>query len=171
MPKSTNNCLHVAIRVKDYAASMRFYRDVLGFEEMFSLTMKDYYDLLGGSAKNKEEEERIWLTYLRIRHRQHFEIFPVYEGKVDEPEDTHSFFHFSFQVDDIVRTVNGLRRRGVRVYRTHSKDSEVAAEDDFVPLRAPTGSLIAWTRDPDGNLINLMQLTDECLERTLDHED
>ena len=50
---------HIAIRVKDIDRTLDFYRDKLGFKEMFRL----------------ERDGKLWLMYLRVTDTQYIELF------------------------------------------------------------------------------------------------
>ena len=51
---------HIAIRVKDIDRTLDFYRDKLGFKEMFRL----------------DRDGKLWLMYLRVTDTQYIELFP-----------------------------------------------------------------------------------------------
>jgi catechol 2,3-dioxygenase-like lactoylglutathione lyase family enzyme len=80
MEKISRNCMHLGLRVKDYEATMAFYRDALGFEEIFTLLMRDFYETMELSAdgtvpERTVDDDEVWLTYLRIQDGQYLEIF------------------------------------------------------------------------------------------------
>ena len=157
---------HVSLRVKDYQKALDFYCRGLGFEKMFEYTRKDFYELDPSQApkESKGDENDIWLVYLRIRPRQYLEIFPVPEEEVVK-HGNQSFFHFSLQVDDIKKTVDTLRKRGIKIYKF---SSDIAGDKQipeiFMPLIGKCRSRIAWTCDPDGNEIELMELTPQSAQ-------
>ncbi len=166
------NLMHLGLRVKDFDASLRFYRDGLGLEEVFTLRKKVLYDMLaaeGNPVPDRSDEGDIWLGYLRIRNEQYLEIFPVPKEEVSQFTDRQSFFHFSLQCDDIVATVDGIRKRGILVSSLHVDAlAERPVPECFDPVKAPCRSRIAWIKDPDGNLIELMQLMPDSLQRGKD---
>lgn len=177
MDKISGNVMHIGLRVKDYNASYKFYHDILGFEEMFTLYMKDQNETKIQAGEEpipltKEEEEQVWLTYLRIKNGQYMELFPVPKEEVSQYYGKQSFFHFSLQVDDLMQAVEKLRKHGVTIYTLHFDIiTNTPAPEKFVPLPGRCGSLIAWIKDPDGNMIELMQLTDNSLQKKYDRED
>jgi lactoylglutathione lyase len=166
------NLMHLALRVHDLDATLRFYRDGLGLPEVFSLKKREFYDMLseeGNGVPDRSDEDAVWLTYLRIRDEQYLEIFPVPREEVSQFVDRQSVFHFSLQVDDIRETVAALQRQGVVVSPLHIDALEGrSVPTPFEPIRARCHSLIAWVKDPDGNLIELMQLMPDSLQRGLD---
>lgn len=174
MSKISTNCMHIGLRVKDYRASLRFYNEILGFELMFELTKRDLNETLAKSGAETlsltpEEEKALWLAYLRIKREQYIELFPVSDEEVAQFEGRQSFFHMSFQVDNIVEKVAELKNRGETVYLTSFDMSKgIPAPEPFEPLRGRCGSLIAWIKDPDGNMIELMELTEQSLQRKYD---
>ena len=58
-----------------------------------------------------------------------------------------------FHVDDIAGVVRGLAAKGVMMERY----SFLPADTDGV-WTAPDGTKVAWFRDPDGNLLSVVQL-------------
>jgi len=162
--------MHLSLRVKDYEKSLDFYCNGMGFEKMFEYTKKDFYELDPSQApkESRGDENNIWLAYLRIRPRQYLELFPVPHEEVAQ-HTTQSFFHFSLQVDNIEKTVDVIRKRGIKIYKF---GSDIARNKQvpkiFVPLVGKCRSRIAWTCDPDGNMIELMELTPQSHQRRFD---
>lgn len=164
--------MHISLRVKDYQKSLDFYCKGLGFERMFAYTRKDFYEMDPSQkpAKSKGDENDVWLAYLRIKPGQYLEIFPVPAEQVKQYK-AQSFFHFSLQVGNIDETVATLRKRGIKIYKYSSdiaKDKRISGK--FVPLIGKCNSRIAWTCDPDGNQIELMELTPQSHQRRYDEE-
>jgi catechol 2,3-dioxygenase-like lactoylglutathione lyase family enzyme len=62
-----------------------------------------------------------------------------------------SFMHLCLLTDDLEAAVEHLRKNDVPI------DNETALGRD--------GNLQAWTRDPDGNQIELMQLSEDSPQR------
>jgi catechol 2,3-dioxygenase-like lactoylglutathione lyase family enzyme len=85
---------HVALWVHDIEKSRVFYRDVLGYREVFSLNNKD------GSLS---------LTFVKINERQYIELFPEREV------DTDRLNHISIEVEDAEAMRLYLASRGVAV--------------------------------------------------------
>ena len=85
---------HVALYVHDLEKSRAFYRDLLGYEEPFSLTNNN------GS---------IALTFIKINDRQYLELFPEKESSTDRLN------HISVETDDAEAMRTYLASRGVKV--------------------------------------------------------
>lgn len=174
MEKISRNCMHLGLRVKDYEATMAFYRDALGFEEIFTLLMRDFYETMELSAdgtvpERTVDDDEVWLTYLRIQDGQYLEIFPD-RGIESAPDyNRQSFFHFSLEVDDIDVAVAKLRQRGITVYNLHiDAINGSPSPAAFQAVQGRCGSRLAWIKDPDGNLIEVMQLMPESMQRLRD---
>jgi lactoylglutathione lyase len=174
MARIISGLMHLGLRVKDYQKTLAFYCDALGFEKMFELTKRDLYLTMDQGVKEvkiRGDEDAIWLAYLRIKEEQYLEIFPVPDEEVLPYNEKQSFFHLSLQVDNMVEKVKELRKQGIIVYGLHKDISEgKAVPQKFVPIRGKCGSLIAWIHDPDGNLIELQELTDQSLQRKFDQQ-
>jgi len=126
---------HVAIRVKDVARALEFYRDRLGFAEILRL---------------HRDDGRLWLIYLRITDDQFLEIFPDATGERAPPRDANGLNHVCLEVDDLDAIVGQLAARGVPL----TQGKKVGAD----------GNLQAWIEDPDGNRIELMQMAPDSLQ-------
>ncbi len=164
--------MHLGIRVKDYKKSVDFYCNGMGFEKMFEYTKKDFYELDPSQKpeKSRGDENDIWLAYLRIKPWQYLELFPVPNEQVLQHKD-QSFIHISLQVDNIEETVDKLRKRGIKIYKYGSDISKnKQIPERFEPLIGKCCSKIAWTCDPDGNMIELMELTKQSHQRIYDEK-
>jgi len=64
----------------------------------------------------------------------------------------HPFTALGWQVKDIEGTVNELGRRGVAFQRFEGLE-----QDDAGIWTAPSGTRVAWFKDPDGNVLSLSQ--------------
>jgi lactoylglutathione lyase len=84
----------------------------------------------------------LWLVYLYCGDGSFIELFP--EDEVTERSDLASYKHLCLRVDDMSLTLDDLAQRGLN------------------PLNPPSvgkdGNTQAWLEDPDGNLIELMQI-------------
>ena len=64
----------------------------------------------------------------------------------------HPFTALGWQVRGIRRIVTGLARRGVVFERYPFLE-----QDDHSVWLAPSGTSVAWFKDPDGNLLSLSE--------------
>lgn len=119
---------HIAIRVKDIDKTLAFYRDKLGFKEMFRI----------------ERDGRLWLMYLRVTDTQYIELFPDAVGDRAPSREAVGLNHICLEVDSIDRVLADLAKAGIPLTR----DKQMGAD----------GNLQAWIEDPDGNRIELMEM-------------
>ncbi len=132
---------HWALKVKDLDASLKFYRDTLGFNEMMRLYTE------GGET---------WLVYLRVTDSQFVELFPEGVGERAPSMDIVAINHICLEVESVDEAAASLRKLGI----------QLTAE----PKLGLDGNRQAWFEDPDGNRIELMQMLpgnmqEEAIER------
>lgn len=95
------------------------------------------------------EDGSLMLVYLHIGGDRFLELFPGRtEGDSSGPQ---SFKHICLLTDDTEAMVSELETAGVPI--------------DRPPKRGLDGNLQAWTHDPDGNQIELMQLVESSPQR------
>jgi len=123
--------LHTMVRVKDLDASLRFYRDLLGLEEV---------------RRTENQAGRFTLVFLaapRDLDRSAAERSPELELTYNwDPEDYaggRNFGHLAYKVDDIYAACRRLMDGGV------------------VVNRPPRDGRMAFVRSPDGISIELLQ--------------
>jgi lactoylglutathione lyase len=92
---------------------------------------------------------RIMLIYLHVAGDRFIELFPG--GVPPDPEREGSFRHLCLLTDSLHDTVEQLRQAGVVI----EKEPTLGLDHNWQ----------AWIRDPDGNAIELMQLTEESPQR------
>lgn len=126
---------HVAIKVTDLDRSLDFYRDRLGFPEMLRL---------------KNEDGSTWLVYLRITDDHYLEIFPGAENDRAPGWNANGVNHLCFTIEDLDATTGRIKAAGIAL------TSEIKQGLD--------GNRQAWIEDPDGNRIELMEMTHDCLQ-------
>lgn len=120
---------HIAFVVSDMEKSLHFYCDVLGMEKAFDLD---------------DDEGKPWINYLKVAEGQFIELF--YGGTreyVHHPKNAGST-HICFEVEDIVAAADHLKKHGVQL--------------DIEPKQGKDLNWQCWTKDPDGNAIEFMQL-------------
>jgi lactoylglutathione lyase len=95
------------------------------------------------------DDGSLMLVYLHVSGDRFIEIFPG--GPDPDPAREQSFKHICLLTDDISAAVERLREHGAPI--------------DTEPLLGLDGNLQAWTHDPDGNQIELMQLAEDSPQR------
>ena len=121
--------------------------DAYNFEATF-----DFYTRVLGFAKMfdlKHDDGTVWIVYLRVTDTQFLELFPKNEPAPAE-KDRH-FSHLCLEVTNIESTVFELQKLGAPI------DVEVQIGQD--------GNKQAWTRDPEGNRIELMEMSENSRQR------
>lgn len=110
-----------------------------------------FYKKLGldESFRLNHADGSLMLVYLHVGGDRFLEIFP--NGPLPDPSRVHSFHHLCLLTDDLQSTVDGLRDQGVTIEQE--------------PKLGLDHNLQAWIRDPDGNAIELMQLSEESPQR------
>lgn len=106
-----------------------------------------FYELLGikESFRLYREDGSTMLVYLHVGGDRFIEVFP--NGPEPDPKRTSSFRHLCLLTDDLEGTVEELRAKGVTIDRELKQGLDT--------------NLQAWISDPDGNAIELMQLSPE----------
>jgi lactoylglutathione lyase len=110
-----------------------------------------FYRILGieEAFRLHHDDGALMLVYLHVSGDRFVEVFPG--GPPPDPDREQSFEHICLLTDDIDAAVERLRENDAPI------DSE--------PLVGLDGNLQAWTRDPDANQIELMQLSEDSPQR------
>ncbi|PQV64408.1 lactoylglutathione lyase [Abditibacterium utsteinense] len=125
---------HAAFDCYDYEKTLDFYTRILGFEPMFDLP---------------NDDGELWITYLRVSDEIFIELFPK---SGERPAKSGSYSHLCLEVDDIEITAKTVTERGA----TLDNGGKINTGKD--------GNLQVWTKDPEGNRIEFMQLMPDCLQ-------
>ena len=125
---------HVAIRVKDIERSLDFYVGKLGFRELFRL----------------DRDDRLWIVYLRVTDSQFIELFPDAIGDRSPPAEAIGLNHLCLECDDIDGMLDEIAAKGIALYRPKKMGAD--------------NNLQAWIEDPDGNRIELMQMSKDSMQ-------
>jgi len=135
---------HIGVCVADLERSLRFYRDLLGFEHEHELevagepsdTLLRLRDVALKAVYLKRDGVRIELL--------HFASPPA-PPRRERTMHEHGLTHLSFRVADLDATLGALRAAGERVL-----DETIIRFPDF-------GAAACFIVDPDGQLIELVQ--------------
>jgi lactoylglutathione lyase len=105
-----------------------------------------FYEMLGieEAFRLHNDDGSLMLVYLHVSGDRFIEVFPG--GPPPDPDRTQSFMHICLLTDDLHVDIEHLRENGAPI--------------DREPTVGRDGNWQAWTRDPDGNEIELMQLTE-----------
>ncbi len=111
----------------------------------------EFYALLGvrEAFRLHHDDGSLMLVYLHIAGDRFVEVFPG--GPLPDPGRVQSFMHICLLADDIHAVCEHLCAEGVIL--------------DQEPVVGLDGNWQAWVRDPDGNAIELMQLSEESPQR------
>ena len=122
---------HTALTVSDMEASVKFYEEALGFEKAFEI---------------HDDEDRPWIVYVWAGGEQFIELFYPHPGQ-EKTMGGIGHNHMCFRVNDIEAVANNILKTG------HPLDSAPKTGKDY--------NRQCWTHDPDGNRIELMQISEE----------
>ena len=135
---------HLAFTCRDLDASIRFYKEVLGLREKFTL----YYE----DAGRRVEGDQRWIVYMEVGDGSFIELFngldasrPAVPGG-----ENYNYQHMALILPDIQAGYRELLEKGAPV--------------DEPPKLGCDGTWQMWSHDPDGNRIEFMQYTDRSYQ-------
>ena len=154
---------HLGFVCHDLDKSVRFYEDVLGCTEKFSLYYGDMIpknpdDLAKVPPKELARLEKLkdvrWIVYLEWMDGYFIELFHEVAAHIDNPYNpaNYGFTHFSFVVDDIQAFYQQLLDKGL-------KDAI-----DITPQLNCDHTWAMWLHDPDGNRVEVHQYTERSFQ-------
>ncbi|HEY7164247.1 MAG TPA: VOC family protein [Candidatus Binatia bacterium] len=120
---------HVAFKVSDVERSVLWYRDAFGAQKIFHA---------------KAQGERPELMFLEFAKGQCVEFFTEGKRKPTQAADAVGYLHFCLLVDDLKQALEHLAPMNVKPARG--------------PFTGRAGQQIAFISDPDGNVIELMEI-------------
>jgi catechol 2,3-dioxygenase-like lactoylglutathione lyase family enzyme len=120
---------HVAFRASDLERSIRWYESAFGARKVFHA---------------KQEGDRPELVFLEFAKGQFIELFTNGKSKVPQTPDAIGYQHFCVLVDDLEQALAHLATMNVHPHRG--------------PFAGRAQYRIAFISDPDGNIIELMQI-------------
>jgi len=127
---------HAGVSVADLERSERFWREVLGFEMVEDRFAFPEHDLRGVVLVNVQGA--------RVELFERRDSVPTGPHHQIESTRRQGWFQFALAVPDIDATFAAVTAAG--------------AEPTLPPTMAPDGvSLVAFVRDPDGNLVEFLQ--------------
>lgn len=131
---------HAAYRITDLQRTLDFYCGTLGLREAFRL--------------DREGERSPWIVYLHVGPNQFVELFPGGEGEVRPRSRAAGYNHLCLVVDDLEAMAAELTAKGIRITSG--------------PKQGADHNWQAWIDDPDGNAIELMQISPDSPQAAAD---
>jgi len=121
---------HVGYFTSDLPKALAFYRDLLGFEEMYDL--------------KKPGTNDVRIAFIKINDHQHIELF------TDKPTNPPNMMsHICFTVSDIEQMKSYLRSQNIPV--TSPPNSKTRTGDYAFEIKDPDGMLVEFVQSlPDG---------------------
>ena len=129
--------VHAGVSVTDLDRALHFYIGQLGLKEAFRLPKPD------GTPK---------LVYLQVNDSTFIEIFPQ---PAHTPPQSPAVFHIGLVVKNLQDTLHALQANGYALPANAFEKAAVLADD---------GTYHFTVQDPDGNFIELSQMTPDALE-------
>ena len=131
MENIVNGIAHTALTVSDMAASLAFYEKALGFEKAFEI---------------HDANDQPHIVYVYAGGGQFIELFYPKPGQEKAPAGI-GFNHLCFSVPSIEAVAENIVKTGYSL--------------DTPPKTGRDHNRQCWTHDPDGNRIELMQMSED----------
>lgn len=120
---------HVGYNVRNIEEALNFYCNILGLEKAFE-------------KEGPDGDPRI--IYLKLDDENYIELY--YSKKWKGSENNTGYSHLCLRVDDIYEIADSLKKKGI-------------IKNDAEPRQGLTEYWRFWINDPDGNRIELMQIS------------
>ncbi|MBI3249741.1 MAG: VOC family protein [Deltaproteobacteria bacterium] len=139
---------HVAISTGDMEQALRFYRDLIGFEELWSSAWEMGTETVDQIVGLKDSSAR--MAMLRLGNAC-VELFQYHTpqpklGDPNRPVCDHGITHLCLQVKDIDAEYVRLKAAGMVFH--------------CPPQAGGRGLRATYGRDPDGNVVELLEVSD-----------
>lgn len=121
---------HTAYRCADMEKSLHFYCEVLGLPKAFDI---------------EDDKGDPWIIYIKVCDNQFIELFYT-DGNGILISKNSSYAHLCLEVTDIYGFCERIKSKGYHL------DSE--------PRQGKDQNIQAWLTDPDGNRVELMQISE-----------
>ena len=150
----TNGVSHIAVGVRDMDASLRFYRDLLGFEVVRDEVQATQGTVLPALYKEPHDQRRVATLYWKKGPREAFLVLSEHSDKPVSGEpiklDQIGIHHYAFWVENLPQVYAELKAKGA---------------DFVVPptvTKTQDGNFnSAFLCDPDGILVQLDELVED----------
>lgn len=145
---------HTAISTGDIDRSLRFYKDLLGFEEVFNFAWQAGNTLIDSITGLQDSAAHV--VMLRAGNAC-VELFQYaapepQTGDPRRPVCDHGITHLCLEVSDVEHEYERLKAAGMHFH--------------CPPQRAGSGLRATYGRDPDGNVVELLEVV-EATDRRL----
>ena len=147
-PVRVTGTIHTGLQVSDLEKSLRFYRDLLGFEVTATRVARESYlaELVGYPGVE------LHVAFLRLPASEHILELLEYRNVSRQPVDTGTAnpgtAHLCVSVDDLRAVHRALCDAGV----------EFVSEPVLVTSGANKGRIAVYAKDPDGIRVEFLQL-------------
>lgn len=138
---------HIGISVANLDRSLEFYRDLLGMEVVVQKTFAgELYETIMALEGSTGKVALLKAAEMQVELFEFTHPSPK-AGDADRPVCDHGITHFCLEVADIEREYERLKTAGVRFH--------------CPPLDFWGKAKATYGRDPDGNVFELLQLTQD----------
>ena len=137
---------HTAISTSDIERSLSFYKDMLGFEEVAGFSWEKGNDAIDTITNLKSSAGRVALIRIGNAFVELFEFQspqPV-KANPNRPVCDHGVTHICLEVEDVEAEHKRLSTAGMRFLSP--------------PVDAGMGLKAVYGRDPDGNVVELLEV-------------
>jgi len=139
---------HTAISTGDMQRALRFYRDLIGFEEEWSSTWQVGTATVDKIVGLKDSSAQVVMLKLGDAHIELFQYTTPHPkpGEPNRPVCDHGITHLCLRVTDIDVEYERLKAAGMVFH--------------CPPQAAGKGFRATYGRDPDGNVVELLEVKD-----------
>ena len=140
---------HTAISTGDIERALRFYRDLLGFKEVWSSSWKVGTEVVDSIVGLKDSSARVAMLQAGNACIELFQYETPHPkvGDANRPVCDHGITHLCLQVQDIDAEYERLKAAGMRFHCS--------------PQVGGSGLRVTYGRDPDGNVVELLEVTSQ----------
>lgn len=129
---------HVGFLVEDMEASVKFYKDLLGAEEVYTIM---------------DDDGQPWIKHLKICGEVCLELCHCSKTDLKNNVNARRFSHFCFEVDNIDQLIEEVKAKNIEMY--------------IAPKEGKDFSKQFWLKDLDGNKVEFVQYGSKSLHKEL----